>query len=709
MNNDNLSENLKIVADEFHIKLKQVNTVINLFDTGATVPFIARYRKEATENLDENILIQIRNRIEQLGELDARKAAVLKSLKAQDVLTKELETKVLESKTMPELEDIYLPFKQKRKTRGMDAKNKGLEPLANIIFKQELNDIKKQAEAFITEEVLTVKDAISGACDIIAERINEDAKARKVLRELFKKEAVLQSKVIKSKQDKAIKYKDYFDWKEPAHKSPSHRVLAILRGTKEGFLNSHILPEKETAVELLEHIFIKSSNSTELKSAIADSYKRLLSPSLETELRNEIKKKADSSAISIFTENLKELLLSPPLGGKPVLAIDPGFRTGCKTTVLNAQGKLEAHCTIYPIEPHNKHEEAELKIKELCSKYKIEAIAIGNGTGGKETQNFLRQIGLDSNIQIVMVNESGASIYSASKAAQKEFKEYDITVRGAVSIGRRLMDPLSELVKIDPKSIGVGQYQHDVEQKALKSALDDVVVSCVNAVGVEVNTASSELLSYVSGLSESLATNIIKYRNNNGPFIIRDDLLKVNGIGGKIFEQSAGFIRINNSKNPLDASAVHPESYPVVEGMAKTLNCTINELITEPALRKKIVLKDYITETTGMPTLIDIMKELEKPGRDPRKEFTQFSFAKDINNIEDLTQGMKIPGIITNVTAFGAFVDIGVHQDGLIHISKLADKFVKNPLDIVKVHQQVSVTVIDIDVERKRISLSMVD
>ncbi len=706
---NNLNQNLKIVADELHIKLKQVHTVKNLFDAGATVPFIARYRKEATENLDETIIVLIRDRIGQIEELDARKSAVLKSLREQDFLTEELQTKVLESKTMPELEDIYMPFKPKRKTRGMNAKKKGLEPLADIIFKQEINDIKKQAETFITKEVLTVKDAISGACDIIAERINENTKVRKVLRELFKKEAVLQSKVVKSKQDNAIKYKDYFDWKESAHKAPSHRVLAILRGTKEGFLKSNILPEKENAIELLEQLFVKSRNCPELKTAVADSYKRLLSPSLETELRNELKKKADSSAIDIFSENLKELLLSPPLGGKPVLAIDPGFRTGCKTTVLNSQGKLETYCTIYPVEPHNKTEEAELKIKELCSRYKIEAIAIGNGTGGRETFSFIKQIGLDSSIQIVMVNESGASIYSASKTAQKEFKDYDITVRGAVSIGRRLMDPLSELVKIEPKSIGVGQYQHDVDAKALQSALDDVVISCVNAVGVEVNTASCELLSYVSGLSRGLASNIINYRNNNGPFVIRNDLLKVNGIGEKIFEQSAGFIRINSSKNPLDASAVHPESYPVVEAMAETLNCTIDELITKPALRKKIVLKEYITESTGMPTLTDIMKELEKPGRDPRNEFTHFSFAEDINSIEDLKIGIKIPGIITNVTAFGAFVDIGVHQDGLIHISRLSKNFVKNPLDIVKVHQQVSVKVIDVDIERKRISLSMVD
>jgi protein Tex len=704
-----LNNNLQLIADELNIKLKQVRTVKELFDTGATVPFIARYRKEATENLDENILILIRNRIEQLDLLDARKITVLKSLKDQDYLTDELQKKVMESKTMPELEDIYLPFKPKRRTRGSIAKDKGLEPLADIILKQESDDIKKQAKNFITDEVLTAADAVSGACDIISERINENIKARKALRDLFKKEAVLQSKVIKSKQNEASKYKDYFDWKEPAFKAPSHRVLAILRGTKEGFLTHHILPDKKDAIKILESLFIKSGHCPELKAAVAESYKRLLSPSLETEMRNEIKKTADTAAIDIFSENLKELLLSPPLGGKPVLAIDPGFRTGCKTTVLNSQGGLETHCTIFPVEPNSKVKEAEAKIKELCSEYRIEAIAIGNGTGGRETLKFCRNIGLDKNIQIVMVNESGASIYSASKAAQKEFKDYDITVRGSVSIGRRLMDPLSELVKIEPKSIGVGQYQHDVDQKALKSALDDVVISCVNAVGVEVNTASTELLSYVSGLSQKLASGIVKYRDSKGPFKTRNDLLKVSGVGEKIFEQSAGFIRINNGKNPLDASAVHPESYPVVEAMAKNLNCTVNKLINKADIKNRIVLKDYLSETIGMPTLTDIINELEKPGRDPRKEFISFSFAEGINCIEDLKKGIKVPGIITNVTAFGAFVDIGVHQDGLVHISKLSDEFVKNPLNVVKVHQKVSVKVIDIDIKRKRISLSMVD
>jgi len=629
----------------------------------------------------------------------------------QEKLTPELEKAVNEAETMAALEDIYLPYKPKRKTRATAAKEKGLEPLAKRIFEQKGFDLHAEAVAYIDAEkgVNSEEEALQGARDIIAEWINEDADTRKAMRELFMKEGILTSEVIKGKEEEAQKYKDYFEWKEPVAAIPSHRMLALRRGEREQFLLLNITPPQEIAVDLLKHKYLTTVNeiSTQVEIALKDAYKRLLSLSMETEIRLSTKKEADEEAIRVFAKNLRQLLLASPLGQKTILAVDPGFRTGCKVVCMDRQGKLLHNETIFPHEPQKKIVESAVVIKNLCRKYEVEAIAIGNGTASRETESFVREIDLPKNIIIVMVNESGASVYSASDVAREEFPDHDVTVRGAVSIGRRLADPLAELVKIDPKSIGVGQYQHDVDQTALRQSLDDVVMSCVNSVGVELNTASKELLSYVSGLGTQLAKKIVEYRNENGPFKNRAELVKVPRLGDKAFEQAAGFLRIRNGENPLDSSAVHPESYYIVEKMAEDLHCGVEDLIKNPSLRNKIDLKKYVTDETGLPTLNDIFSELDKPGRDPREKYEAFAFAEGINAIEDLEAGMTLPGIVTNITNFGAFVDIGVHQDGLIHVSNMADKFVKNPADVVSVQQKVMVTVIEVDIGRKRISLSM--
>ena len=699
------------IARELHLTEKQVKTVSLLLKEGATVPFIARYRKEATGELDEVSIISIRDRIEQLDTLDKRREAILKSLEDQGTLTNDLKEKVLSAETLAVLEDIYLPYRPKRRTRGMAAKERGLEPLAAKLFEQGDIDPQAEATAFIDPEkgVETAEDALAGARDIIAERINEDAPVRDALRELFAKKAVIHAKVARGKEEEGAKYRDYFDWEEPVATAPSHRVLAIRRGAAEGFLIFRVLPDEEKTVDILERHFVKGDNpaAQEVRLAVRDSYKRLLSTSMETETRLESKNKADSEAIRVFAQNVRNLLLASPLGQKRVLAIDPGLRTGCKIVCLDPQGKLLHNDTIFPLQPKGHTKESEETLQKLVERFEIEAIAIGNGTGGRETEAFCRGIDFGRTVAVVMVSESGASVYSASAVAREEFPDYDLTVRGAVSIGRRLMDPLSELVKIDPKAIGVGQYQHDVDQKALKKSLDDIVASCVNAVGVEVNTASKQLLSYVSGLSEKLAGSIISYRNGNGAFSSRAQMMKVPGMGAKTFEQAAGFLRIRGAENFLDASAVHPESYPVVEAMAGDLGCAVSDLMTNAELREKIILENYVSDTTGMPTLTDIMDELAKPGRDPRERFEIFAFTEGVSKIEDLEVGMKLPGIVTNVTEFGAFVDIGVHQDGLVHISALADKFVRNPNDVVKVNQRVEVTVMDVDLKRNRIALSM--
>ncbi len=704
-------KNIVKIAAELKLIEKQVLATAQLLNDGATVPFIARYRKEATGELDEVNIITIRDRLEQLHELDKRREAILKSLEDQGNLTDDLKLKVETAETLAILEDIYLPYRPKRRTRGMMAKEKGLEPLANKIFGQGDIDPHAEAAAFVDSEkgVDNIEDALAGARDIIAEWINEDAEVRSELRELFVRKAVISSRVAKGQEEEGIKFKDYYEWEEPASTAPSHRVLAIRRGAHEGFLVFHVFPQENEAVAVLENRFVKDEGQAaeEVRLAVKDSYKRLLSLSMETEIRLEIKKRAEEEAIRVFVENLRNLLLSSPLGQKTVLAIDPGYRTGCKVVCLDPQGKLMHNDTIFPTEPRNRKQESAGTLKTLVEKFNIEAIAVGNGTGGRETEAFCKNIDFGRHVTVMMVNESGASVYSASKVAREEFPDYDVTVRGAVSIGRRLMDPLAELVKIDPKSIGVGQYQHDVDQKALKKSLDDVVSSCVNSVGVEVNTASKQLLSYVSGLSERLSGNLVMHRNENGAFLSREELIKVPGMGPKTFEQAAGFLRISGAKNPLDTSAVHPERYPVVEAMARDLNCTIADLMSEPEMRDGIKLEKYITDTVGMPTLRDIVDELAKPGRDPREEFELFTFTEGVSEISDLEVGMKLPGVVTNVTAFGAFVDIGVHQDGLVHISELADKFVRNPHDVVEVNRKVTVTVISVDVERKRISLSM--
>ena len=700
------------IASELGLADRQVAATALLFEEGATVPFIARYRKELTGSLDEVAITTIRDRLAQLQQLDERRDTILKTIEQQGKLTEELQEKILAAETLAVLEDLYLPYKPKRRTRATIAKEKGLEPLAQLIFEQRPElDPAKEAEAFLNLEkgVESIDVALAGARDIIAEQASEDHQARARIREMFFQNGMYESKVIEGKEAEGIKFKDYFDWKEPVNKAPSHRVLAMRRGENEGFLRLRMTVPEFDALAILEQIFVKgtSASGQQVREAVADGYKRLLAPSIETEVRLEGKRQADLTAIKVFAENLRQLLLAPPLGGKNVLAIDPGFRTGCKVACLDRQGKLVYDDVVYPFQSEAKATADAEKLKALCDKLQIEAIAIGNGTASRETEAYVRKVPFQRDLQVVMVNESGASIYSASEVAREEFPDKDITVRGAVSIGRRLMDPLAELVKIDPKSIGVGQYQHDVDQGQLKQGLDDVVVSCVNSVGVEVNTASKQLLMYVSGLGPQLAKNIVEYRNEHGPFRTREQLNEVPRLGAKAFEQAAGFLRIRGADNSLDASAVHPESYPIVDRMAADVGCSVADLMAHEDCRKKIRLERYITETVGLPTLNDILQELAKPGRDPRRQFEAFEFAKYVSTVEEVKPGMRLPGIVTNVTAFGAFVDIGVHQDGLVHISELSDRFVKEPVEVVKVHQKVMVTVLTVDLERRRIGLSL--
>ena len=699
------------IASELKLTVCQVDATARLLDDDATVPFIARYRKEITGGLDEISITAIRDRLQQLRALEKRRESILGSMDESGKLTDMLKARVLAAETLAELEDIYLPYRPKRRTRGMAAKEKGLEPLALKLFEQGEAEPVAEATPFVKPEkgVESIEDALAGARDIVAEWINESAEARAELRRLFTRNATFRTRMVKGKAAEGGKYKDYADWEEPVSTAPSHRILAMLRGANEGFLTLHILPNAGAALAILERRFLKGEGSTaeQIRMAISDGYRRLLSLSLETEIRQVSKTRADKEAIKVFAENLRNLLLASPLGQKAVLSIDPGLRTGCKVVCLDPQGKLLGADTIFPLEPHNRTEESAEKLKALADSYAIQAIAVGNGTGGREAHEFCQGLDFGRQVPVVMVNESGASIYSASEAAREEFPDADVTVRGAVSIGRRLIDPLAELVKIDPKSIGVGQYQHDVEQKALKNALDDVVVSCVNAVGVEINTASKQLVSHISGVSERLAEKLIAYRIENGAFRSKSDVMKIPGMGAKTFEQAAGFLRIQGAENPLDASGVHPESYSVVEAMASDLGCILADLMGKPELRKQISLEKYVTETAGMPTLTDIMAELAKPGRDPREPFNLFTFTQGVNEISDLAVGMKLTGVVTNVTAFGAFVDIGVHRDGLVHISELADKYVRNPHDVVKVNQKVLVTVLNIDKARERISLSM--
>lgn len=697
------------ISKETGIRPEQINATLALLDEGGTVPFIARYRKEATGTLDEVEITTIRDRAIQLKELDDRKETVLKSMTQGNHLTPELEAKIRNAETMAEVEDIYLPFKPKRKTKASVAREKGLQPLADAIMEQNGINPDELAKEYINPETVPeIEDAIEGALHIIAESVSENAEARADLRRLFLEKGTITSKVIPGKEEEGSKYRDYFEWSEPVSTSPSHRILAMRRAEKEEILSLTISPPEDEAVILLEKRFVtgKGKDSDLVREAIHDGYKRLLSRSMETEIRLATKEKADSEAIRVFAENLRQLLMASPLGQKKVLGIDPGYRTGCKVVCLDSQGKLLTNLTIYPHSSEAQRAQSAKAVTSLINEFGIEAVAIGNGTAGRETESFCREI-IGSKVPIIMVNESGASIYSASEVAREEFPDHDITVRGSVSIARRLMDPLAELVKIDPKSIGVGQYQHDVEQTALRQSLDDVVISCVNKVGVEVNTASSQLLSYVSGLGPSLAKNIVNHRNENGPFKARSELKKVARLGPKAFEQAAGFLRVRGGKNPLDESAVHPESYHIVMKMAEDLGCSVSDLMKNEEMRSRIQIKNYVTDKIGIPTLTDIMSELAKPGRDPREGFETFSFSEDVHEISDLMPGMKLPGIVTNITAFGVFVDVGVHQDGLVHISELADKFVKDPAEVVKVHQKVKVTVLEVDEKRKRISLSM--
>lgn len=699
------------IASQLSIDQKQVSAVVQLLDGGATVPFISRYRKEMTGSLDEVAITAIRDLINKFSDLDKRREAIIVSLEKQEILTQELKRKVENAESMVELEDIYLPYKPKRKTKASMAKEKGLEPLAKLIFEQKNSDLSLLASEYINEQkqVHNEDEALQGAREIIAEWVNESQEVRSGMRKLFFKEGVIKSKVIKGKEQEGHKYKDYFEWEEPIIKVPSHRMLAMRRGEKEMILSLDIGTEVEVAITRIEKNVITANNkaSEQVKMAIVDCYKRLLKPSMETEVRLGAKADADEVAIKVFSANLKKLLLAAPLGQKNILAIDPGFRTGCKVVCMDKQGKLLHNEAIFPNEPQKQIAKSAAAIEHLCKTYNVEVIAIGNGTAGRETERFVKNIGLNNSIMVVMVNESGASVYSASEVARDEFPNHDITVRGAVSIGRRLMDPLAELVKLDPKSIGVGQYQHDVDQNQLKAGLDDVVMSCVNSVGVEVNTASKQLLSYVSGLGPQLAKSIVEFRNTHGPFKSRTALTKVPRLGDKAFEQSAGFLRIMDADNPLDSSAVHPESYNVVKKMAEDQHCEVNDLMKDQTVRASINLSNYTNESIGLPTLKDIMEELHKPGRDPRDQFEVFTFQEGVNNMEDLKAGMQLPGVVTNVTNFGAFVDIGVHQDGLVHISQLSDSYVSAPDKVVSVQQHVQVTVMEVDINRKRISLSM--
>jgi uncharacterized protein len=714
-----IEKHIAKITQELKLQPRQVAATAILLEEGATVPFIARYRKERTGELDEVQITAIRDRLEKLEELDKRREAILSSLTERKLLTPELQAKIDASESLATLEDIYLPFRPKKRTKATIAKEKGLEPLAEILWVQDPStNAESAAQEYAGREYevdgnkAVIKDkeeALAGARDILAERINDDATARARLRDLYLTKGILKSKVAMGKEEEGAKFKDYFDWSEPAANAPSHRILAIRRGETEGFLYSRLAPEENEALAILEGQFVKNKSSAgeQVRLAVQDSYKRLLGFAMEGEARVFFKKKADAEAIQVFADNLRELLLASPLGQKVTLAIDPGFRTGCKVVVMDRQGKLLENEVVYPEKSTREQIEAAEVLHSMVKKHKVEAIAIGNGTASRETETFVKKIKLPPSIPVVVVNESGASIYSASDIAREEFPNHDITVRGAVSIGRRLMDPLAELVKIDPKSIGVGQYQHDVEQNALKRSLDDVVISCVNSVGVELNTASKHLLSYVSGLNSRTAASIVEHRDTNGPFKSRQELLKVSGLGPKAFEQAAGFLRIRGGQHPLDASAVHPERYELVDRIARDTGATVQDLLKDPAKRSKVDLKKYVTGDVGLPTLTDILQELAKPGRDPRQQFEAFSFQDGVEKMEDLKPGMKLPGLVTNVTAFGAFVDIGVHQDGLVHISQLSDTFVKNPADVVKVGQRVQVTVTEVDMPRKRIALSM--
>lgn len=701
------------IAQQLSIQPKQVQSTLELLEEGCTIPFIARYRKEKTGQLNEVQISNIKEAFEKILALETRRNAIIHSIESQGKLTEELKEKILQAQTLQQLEDLYLPYKPKRKTRASVAKEKGLEPLALQIFHQEDIDLQEEAQRYIDAEkqLTNIEEVLQGARDIIAEIINETAEIREALRNVFREKAIITSKVIKGKEEEGIKFKDYYEWAEPLMSCPSHRMLAMRRGEREGILYLDISIDEDDAYTIIEKYVIKKKThptTDQLQLAIQDAYKRLIHPSLETEFRILTKQNADVEAIKVFANNLRELIMQSPLGNKRVLAIDPGFRTGSKVVVLDEQGNLQADTVIYPHEPHKDIVNAEHTILAMAAKYNIEAIAIGNGTASRETEQFIRNIeALPRHIPVVVVNEAGASVYSASEVAREEFPDKDVTVRGAVSIGRRLQDPLAELVKIDPKSIGVGQYQHDVDQSLLKDKLDEVVISCVNAVGVELNTASKQLLSYVSGIGPSLAQNIVDYRREHGPFKTKSDLLNVSRFGEKAFQQASGFLRIHNGTHPLDKTAVHPESYHIVEKMASDLGCGIQDLIDQPEFRKKIKLEKYITEEIGLPTLKDILQELEKPGRDPRESFEVFQFDDRVHSIEDLQVGMVLPGIVTNVTNFGAFVDVGVHQDGLVHISHLSDEFVTNPYGVVKVGQKVKVTVLEVDITRKRIALSM--
>ena len=700
----------KMISGLSGISEKQISSTLHLLGEGATIPFISRYRKEATGGLDEVQIEQIKEQHDKLCDIAKRKETILGTITEQGKLTAELEKRINDTWNPTELEDIYLPYKPKRKTRAEAARQKGLELLATLLLLQRENNLSARAASFVKGEVKDVEDALKGARDIIAEQVNEDERARNAVRNQFSRQAEINAKVVKGKEEEAAKYRDYFDFSEPLKRCTSHRLLAIRRAEAEGLLRVSITPDDEACIERLERQFVRGNNecSEQVSEAAIDAYKRLLKPSIETEFAAQSKEKADDEAIRVFTENLRQLLLAAPLGQKRVLAIDPGFRTGCKVVCLDAQGNLLHNENIYPHPPVGKTGEAASKLRKMVEAYQIEAISIGNGTASRETEDFINQQTFDRQIPVFVVSEQGASIYSASKIARDEFPDYDVTVRGAVSIGRRLMDPLAELVKIDPKSIGVGQYQHDVDQTKLKKALDQTVENCVNLVGVNLNTASSHLLTYISGLGPQLAQNIVNYRAENGAFNSRKELMKVPRMGAKAFEQCAGFLRIPGAKNPLDNTAVHPESYHIVEQMAKDLKCTVNELIADKELRRKINISNYVTPVVGLPTLQDIMQELEKPGRDPRKTIKVFEFDKNVRTIADLREGMILPGIVGNITNFGAFVDIGIKENGLVHLSQLAERYISDPTEIVSIHQHVMVRVMNVDTDRKRIQLSMI-
>ena len=704
-----MDKNIEKIADSLKLDSKNIRNVIRLFDEGATIPFISRYRKEMTGSMDEVQITEVRDMFQKLQEIDSRRETILKTIEEQGKLTPELKQKIELAESLTELEDLYLPYKPKKKTRASIAKEKGLEPLAAILMKQQELNLTARAAEFINDQVPDEEAALQGARDIIAEWISENKRARSTVRHFFERGAVIYSKIGKGKEEEGVNYKDYFDFSEPLSRCPSHRILAMRRGEEEGFLKLEISPDEEKVFEALDEIFIKGyyDVSEQVRMAVRDSYKRLLHSSIENEFRALSKEKADDEAIRVFATNLRQLLMASPLGSKRILALDPGYRTGCKMVCIDANGNLLHNETIYPHQPQNETKIAAHKVTTLVQMYKIEAIAIGNGTAGRETEHFIKKLRFDRDLQVFVVNEAGASVYSASKVARDEFPQYDVTVRGAVSIGRRLMDPLAELVKIDPKSIGVGQYQHDVDQGKLKKKLDEVVESCVNAVGVDLNTASMHLLTYVSGLGPQLAKNIVDYRSDKGEIQLREELKDIPRLGQKAFEQSAGFLRIRNGKNPLDNSAVHPESYPVVEKMAKDMGVTLDNLVANKELQEKINIHSYVTSKVGLPTLNDIKNELAKPGRDPRSKAKVFEFAEGLFKIEDVKPGMVVPGIVTNITNFGAFVDIGVKQDGLVHISQLANRFVSDPNEVVQLNQHVQVKVLEVDVSRKRIQLSM--